>query len=126
MDTQEIQVGKTYRVNSSRKGTFTGKVTAINGEFADILITSGRAGAMMEYNEREEGEQVTVRMSLCIFTPMHIMGGTAYRVLAEFPETDEGRDAANAFMVENENAALLDTANGVHVLADKNDKGVPA
>ncbi len=63
-----IEIGKTYRIKSSRKGTFTGKIVALNDEWADVLITSGKAGAMLDYNEREAGEEVTVRRSFCTFT----------------------------------------------------------
>lgn len=62
------EVGKSYIVNSQRKGTFAGLVTAINEPFCDVLITSEKAEAMLEHNEREQGETVTVRMSFCKFT----------------------------------------------------------
>lgn len=62
-----IEVGKTYRVNSSRKGRFTGIVTRFDDTWADVLITAGKAQAMLDYNEREQGETVTVRRSFCAF-----------------------------------------------------------
>jgi hypothetical protein len=62
-----LEVGKTYRVTSSRKGTFTGIVSRLDETWADVLITKGKAGAMMDYNEREAGEPVTVRRSFCTF-----------------------------------------------------------
>ena len=65
----DIQVGKTYRVASNRKGVFTGVVTQACDTWATILITNGKAKALMEYNEREQGETVTVRRSFCAFTP---------------------------------------------------------
>jgi len=67
---ENIEVGKTYIVKSSRKGTFTGRITHVGDTFADVLITQGRAGAMLDYNERETGETVTVRKSFCTFTPV--------------------------------------------------------
>lgn len=65
-----IEVGKTYKVVSSRKGTFTGVATDVSDEWATILITKGKASAMLSYNEREKGEEVTVRRSFCTFTPV--------------------------------------------------------
>ena len=63
-----ITVGKTYRVTSSRKGQFTGIVTYEDDTWADVLITTGKAGAMLPHNEREQGEVIRVRRSLCAFT----------------------------------------------------------
>lgn len=60
-------VGKTYKITHSRKGRFTGKIVACGEEFCDILITEGRAGAICEYNEREEGEVVSSRIEFCKF-----------------------------------------------------------
>jgi hypothetical protein len=65
-----IEIGKTYQVNSTRKGQFTGIVTNIDETWADVLITDGRARAMLDINEREQGETVTVRRSLCTFTQL--------------------------------------------------------
>lgn len=65
-----IEIGKTYKVNSSRKGKFIGIVTSSSEEWATILITKGKAKAMLDYNEREQGEEVTVRRSFCTFTPV--------------------------------------------------------
>ncbi len=61
------QVGGTYAVNHSRKGKFTMLVTAVKGEWIDGIITSGKARAMLAYNERETGEEITCRDSLCTF-----------------------------------------------------------
>jgi hypothetical protein len=66
----DIQVGKTYRVASNRKGVFTGVVTKACDTWATILITNGKAKALMEYNERQQGETVTVRRSFSTFTPV--------------------------------------------------------
>lgn len=64
----KLTVGTTYKVNSSRKGIFVGTLTHADETWATILITSGKAKAMMDYNEREQGETVTVRRSFCTFT----------------------------------------------------------
>lgn len=70
-----ITVGKAYKVNSSRKGVFTGIVTQCCDTWATVLITNGKAKAILDYNEREQGEEVTVRRSFCTFTEME--GGAA-------------------------------------------------
>ena len=70
MSAQQLTVGKTYKVVSQRKGTFTGVATHISDEWATVLITHGKAAAMLDYNEREQGEEVTVRRSLTTFTPV--------------------------------------------------------
>lgn len=71
----ELEVGKTYKINSSRKGTFVAKLTRLDDTWATAVIVTGKATAMMEYNEREKGEEVTVRRSFCSFTPVE--GGAA-------------------------------------------------
>ena len=63
-----LEVGKTYTVNHSRKGAFTGRLLGFDDTWATVLITDGKAKAMLDYNEREEGEEVTVRKSFCNFT----------------------------------------------------------
>lgn len=66
--TTQPQVGGTYSVRHSRKGQFCMRITAIRGEWIDGVITSGRASALLEYNEVETGEEITVRDSLATFT----------------------------------------------------------
>lgn len=73
----DVTIGQTYRVNSSRKGVFTGVVTQCCDTWATVLITNGTAKAMLDYNEREQGETVTVRRSFCTFTPLAQEGGAA-------------------------------------------------
>lgn len=71
----ELTIGKTYKVTSSRKGVFTGILTQCCDTWATLLITQGKAGAMLEYNERNKGELVTVRRALCTFSAVE--GGAA-------------------------------------------------
>lgn len=66
----EVEVGATYKVFSTRKGTFFGVVTRADEEWVTLTITEGKAKSMLEYNEREAGEEVTVRKSLTTFTPV--------------------------------------------------------
>lgn len=68
MSDADIQAGKAYKVVSQRKGTFIGIATNVNEEWVTVLITGGKAQAMLSYNEREAGEEVTVRRSLTSFT----------------------------------------------------------
>jgi hypothetical protein len=60
--------GNTYKINSSRKGKFTGKLVSADDTWATFEITEGRASAMLDYNVREKGEEVTVRRAWCTFT----------------------------------------------------------
>jgi hypothetical protein len=64
-----LEVGKTYEVRNQRKGTFTGRITKIAGEWVSIKITSGVAKAVIRYNVRDVGEEVTVRSAHTIFVP---------------------------------------------------------
>lgn len=63
-------VGGTYRVNHSRKGAFTAKVLSVDETWADLLITDGKAAAMLDCNVVEVGEKVTVRLTHCRFAPL--------------------------------------------------------
>jgi hypothetical protein len=60
-------IGKTYKVNHTRKGTFTGIVRAINGEWIDVEITKGKARNVASADV-EAGDSVTVRDTQCTFT----------------------------------------------------------
>ena len=71
----DLEVGKTYNIKSSRKGAFTAKLTLVTDTWISGVIVSGKAQAMLAYNEREEGEEITVRRSFCSFTPVE--GGAA-------------------------------------------------
>lgn len=66
--TTNLTVGNAYRVASTRKGKFTGKLISADSTWATLEITKGKAGAMLPYNEREKGEEVTVRRAWCAFT----------------------------------------------------------
>lgn len=63
-----MNIGTVYLIKSNRKGTFEGRLKSFNDEWATFEITKGKAGAMCEYNERETGEEVTVRRSFCSFS----------------------------------------------------------
>ncbi len=63
-----VEIGKTYLVNSQRKGTFLLRATTVDDEWVTGVIVGGKADAILDYNRRELGEEVTVRRSLSKFT----------------------------------------------------------
>lgn len=63
-----IEVGKEYLVNHSRKGKFRILVSSVSEEWISGTITKGKAGAILSYNEVEQGEEITIRRSHCVFT----------------------------------------------------------
>ena len=63
-----LEIGKTYLVNSSRKGTFMATIKSCDETWVTGEIVAGKAGAMMDYNKRSKGEEVTVRRAFCTFT----------------------------------------------------------
>jgi uncharacterized protein (UPF0179 family) len=75
--TTTLTTGYTYRVASTRKGKFTGKLVHQDDTWATIEITKGRAGAMLPENAREKGEEVTVRREFCTFTEVAPSNPTA-------------------------------------------------
>lgn len=64
---QEISAGKTYRINHTRKGVFVARLTSVDDVWATGVVVSGKARAMLDYNEREVGEEVTIRRSFSVF-----------------------------------------------------------
>lgn len=63
----ELQNGATYKVKSSRNGKFIGLLVSHDDTWATIEITDGKAQAMLAYNQRSIGEEVTVRREWCSF-----------------------------------------------------------
>lgn len=66
--TTNLTPGRRYLINSQRKGTFMGELVIADDTWATFRITAGKAKAMLDYNEAETGEEVTVRRSHCTFT----------------------------------------------------------
>lgn len=62
-----LENGATYAVASQRKGNFTGRLVSHCDTWATLEITQGKAGAILDCNEREKGEEVTVRRSFTSF-----------------------------------------------------------
>lgn len=54
----------------------------------------------------------------------HVVMGRALRVVAEFPDTDEGTKAANTYMAEHQCIGVLEVFDGRVILAGNEDKGV--
>jgi len=63
-----IEIGKKYKIDSQRKGKFIIKVTNISDDFVDGIICGGKATALLSYNERELGENVSLRKQWTAFT----------------------------------------------------------
>ena len=62
-------VGQEYEIHCSRKGTFSGKVLEINGDFATIEVTDGQPHFIsIDYKLGYNGI-VNVRNSLAYFIP---------------------------------------------------------
>ena len=68
MENQILEVGKIYNVVSQRKGKFRMQLTHQDETWASGIITKGKAKAILDYNEVEKGEEVTVRKSFSTFT----------------------------------------------------------
>ena len=56
-----IEIGKTYLIRHQRKGTFLGKITAIDDTWTTAIVTGGRTEAMLDYNVVEKGGTVIFR-----------------------------------------------------------------
>ena len=61
------EIGKTYLIRHSRKGTFTGKILAQDDEFSKILIVDGEAKYLNDDNGKP-GETISIRRSFCTFS----------------------------------------------------------
>lgn len=66
----ELKFGEIYEVRHSRKGRFRLKITRLDGEWITGQIVSGVAKALLRYNVREEGEEITIRDVHSYFIPV--------------------------------------------------------
>ncbi len=64
------EIGKVYGVRHSRKGTFQMKVTRVSDEWLTGNIIEGVAKALMSYNVRDVGEEITIRDSMTYLIPV--------------------------------------------------------
>lgn len=62
----EIEVGKIYKVIHSRKGSFVVRIKDVSKDWVGAEIVAGKA-KYINQPEREEGEEITLRKSLCNF-----------------------------------------------------------
>jgi len=61
----QISIGAVYRVEHYRKGTFTMRIIAQDGEWLTGQIMQGQAKALLDFNRRDKGEEITVRRDFC-------------------------------------------------------------
>ena len=66
-----IEVGKVYNVSHSRKGKFTMRILSIDGEWVKGVVVDNVAKAMMDYNLKYSGDDITVRESHCHFSALN-------------------------------------------------------
>ena len=59
----DIEVGKTYLITAQRKGTFMMRVTDKDETWTRGVVVGGKASAMLDYNEKFVGDEVTCRTS---------------------------------------------------------------
>lgn len=62
-DSTQLIVGNTYVITHRRKGTFTGKIVLIDGEWIDVEITQGTAHFLSDA-DAGPGDVITVRNGL--------------------------------------------------------------
>ena len=59
-----LEVGKTYLINHSRKGTFVAKIKSNDDTWTTGRIVEGQTEALMQCNVQDVGEDVTFRTRL--------------------------------------------------------------
>jgi len=64
-----IEVGKTYLIDHSRKGTFIAKLLKDDGTWLTVEIVKGRAHyiSTMNVGRGVVGDVITIRKSFCTF-----------------------------------------------------------
>ena len=66
-----MEIGKTYKVNHERKGTFVGKLKTKGDEFLTFEIMEGQTTVNRPENEKHVGQDVIVRESFCKLSEMN-------------------------------------------------------
>ena len=59
----KLEIGKTYLIKHSRKGSFIARVIGADLDFTYAIIVGGKAEALLKENERHAGESVSFRTS---------------------------------------------------------------
>ncbi len=70
MSIRNVEIGKVYEFNHSRKGIFKGKVIALRSDGGptddvDVVLQTGAKAVFMSGHHAYEGEIVTIRLGLC-------------------------------------------------------------
>jgi len=65
---ETLEIGRAYNVNHSRKGKFVMIVESQDETWVHGTVVSGVAKATMDYNVKEEGEEISLRKELCTFS----------------------------------------------------------
>jgi hypothetical protein len=68
MTASELIIGQEYHVRHTRKGQFAMRVDSVDGEWVSGVISSGKATALLSYNKKETGEEITIRDCHSYFT----------------------------------------------------------
>lgn len=66
--TAEPEVGKVYKIDHVRKGTFIGRIIEVTGDFAKVERLAGKVGWVSKENNLFNGpepEVLSIRDSLC-------------------------------------------------------------
>lgn len=59
----ELEIGKTYLITASRKGTFMMRITSQCDTWTGGVVVGGQTQAMMEHNKCYKGDKITCRTS---------------------------------------------------------------
>lgn len=59
-----IEVGKIYKINHSRKGTFTAEITSTDSEWTTAVVVEGVADGIS--NNWTRGEELSMRNTLIV------------------------------------------------------------
>jgi len=67
---EELEVGKVYKVFHRRKGGFTARIKSLSDDWVEMEIVEGVAEAMLDYNVKYTGETLKARQAFCTFTEL--------------------------------------------------------
>lgn len=59
----EYEVGATYLISHTRNGRFFMRVTGQSDEWLNGVVVAGTAKAMLDYNVKKAGDEVTLQKS---------------------------------------------------------------
>jgi hypothetical protein len=67
-----LEIGREYEVRHTRKGTFCMRVEKLYDCWISGVVTLGVATAVMSYNVKDEGDEITVRDTQSYFIPLKV------------------------------------------------------